>query len=59
MARLRRTGRHALLRETAEAAVSPAQADRMLEAVRWADTAAYHLWRVAHHLRQAEGPGPR
>ncbi|MFM1852217.1 MAG: hypothetical protein RIS54_1901 [Verrucomicrobiota bacterium] len=59
LAALRRTGRHALLRETAEAAVSPAQADRILEAVRLADTAAYHLCRTAHHLHQAKGTRPR
>ncbi|MEZ5412735.1 MAG: Na/Pi symporter [Opitutaceae bacterium] len=55
LAALRRTGRHALLRETADAALSPAQADRLLETVRWMDTAAYHLWRISHHLHQAKG----
>jgi len=56
LAALRRTGRHALLRETAEAALSPAKADELLEAVRWMDTAAYHLWRTAHHLALAADP---
>lgn len=55
LAALRRTGRHALLRETANAELSPLQADRLLEAVRWMDTAAYHLWRIGHHLHQAKG----
>jgi len=56
LAALRRTGRHALLRETAEAALSPAKADELLEAVRWMDTAAYHLWRAAYHLAHAADP---
>jgi len=56
LATLRRTGRRALLRETAEAALSPAKADELLEAVRWMDTAAYHLWRTAHHLALAADP---
>lgn len=55
LATLRRTGRHALLRETAEAELSPTEADRLLDAVRWMDTAAYHLWRIAHHLTLAAG----
>jgi len=56
LAALRRTGRHALLRETAEAALSPAKADELLDAVRWMDTAAYHLWRTAYHLALAADP---
>lgn len=58
LAAMRRSGRHALLRETAEAELSPTQADRLLDAVRWMDTAAYHLWRISHHLHQAKGEKP-
>ncbi|MCC6414526.1 MAG: Na/Pi cotransporter family protein, partial [Opitutaceae bacterium] len=58
LAALRRTGRHALLRETAEAQLTPAEADRLLDAVRWMDTSAYHLWRIGHHLQQAAGETP-
>jgi len=56
LAALRRTGRHALLRETAEAALSPTKADELLDAVRWMDTSAYHLWRTAYHLALAADP---
>jgi len=56
LASLRREGRRALLRETAEAALSPATADELLEAVRWMDTTAYHLWRTGHHLALAADP---
>ncbi|KXU37682.1 hypothetical protein AXK11_00135 [Cephaloticoccus primus] len=56
LAQLRRSGRHALLRETAEAALSPAKADELLDAVRWMDTSAYHLWRTAYHLGLAADP---
>jgi len=56
LAVLRRTSRHALLRETADAALSPAKADELLEAVRWMDTSAYHLWRITHHLALAADP---
>lgn len=55
LAVLRRTGRHALLRETAEAELTPVKADSLLNAVRWVDTASYHLWRIAYHLNEAAG----
>lgn len=55
LADLRRTTRHALLQETAEATLSPENADTLLDAVRWMDTAAYHLWRAGHHLNLAKG----
>lgn len=58
LAELRRTGRHALLQETADAGLAPAAADRLLDAVRWMDTSAYHLWRTAHHLTQAADGTP-
>jgi phosphate:Na+ symporter len=53
LADLRRTTRHALLQETAEARLAPEEADGLLDLVRWMDTVAYHLWRTVHHLRLA------
>lgn len=58
LADLRRTTRHALLQETADARLSPENADRLLGAVRWMDTAAYHVWRAGHHLHFAKGGKP-
>jgi phosphate:Na+ symporter len=58
LAALRRTGRHALLRETADAELTPATADNLLNAMRWMDTASYHLWRAAYHLSHAAGEQP-
>lgn len=55
LADLRRTTRHALLRETAESRLAPVEADGLLDMVRWMDMVAYHLWRAAHHLRLAAG----
>lgn len=50
LAELRRTGRQALLGETAAGRLSPETASDYLDAVRWLDTIAYHAWRTAAHL---------
>lgn len=50
LAELRKTGRHALLRKTSETELSPEATDSLLAMMRWIDTTAYHLWRIAEHL---------
>lgn len=50
IAELRRRGREALLEETARGGLAPDTAAAVLDAVRWMDSAAYHLWRGVHHL---------
>jgi phosphate:Na+ symporter len=64
VAELRRTGREAILAETAHGDLSPEMAAAVLDAVRWMDSAAYHTWRIVHHLGLSEhqsnhaiGPG--
>jgi phosphate:Na+ symporter len=50
--------RRVLLELTARGDVSPAEASRLLERMRWIDRLAYHLWRAAHHLGDPSAPGP-
>jgi len=50
VADMRRTGRETILAETAQGDVSPEMAAAVLDAVRWMDSAAYHTWRIVHHL---------
>lgn len=50
VAALRRTGREAILDETAHGGLSPERAAALLDAVRSMDSAAYHIWRMTHHL---------
>jgi phosphate:Na+ symporter len=45
--------RRELLELTARGDVSPAEASRLLERMRWIDRLAYHLWRAVHHLSGA------
>lgn len=54
IAGLRRSGREAILDETAHGRLSPERASRLLDSVRWMDGAAYHVWRGAHHLTGAD-----
>lgn len=54
VAEMRRTGREAILAETAHGDLSPEMASAVLDAVRWMDSAAYHTWRIVHHLGLAE-----
>jgi len=51
IAGLRRSTRTALLAETARGDLPPERAAALLDAVRWMDSAGYHVWRAAHHLR--------
>jgi phosphate:Na+ symporter len=44
--------RRELLELTARGEVSPAEASRLLERMRWVDRLAYHLWRAVHHLSE-------
>jgi phosphate:Na+ symporter len=44
--------RRDLLELTARGDVSPAEASRLLERMRWIDRLAYHLWRAVHHLSE-------
>jgi phosphate:Na+ symporter len=50
LAEIRRKGREILLIETAYGGLPPEKTNRLLEAMRWMDTTAYHTWRVTHHL---------
>ncbi|MEZ6186964.1 MAG: Na/Pi symporter [Planctomycetota bacterium] len=54
IAELRRRGRPKLLMSTAEGALPPARASKILETVRWLDRLAYHLWRASQHLSPAD-----
>jgi phosphate:Na+ symporter len=50
----RRIHRPKILEETARSALSPLQADVRLEAIRWAEQVAFHLWRAVYHLNAAQ-----
>jgi phosphate:Na+ symporter len=50
LADFRRGHRRELLRRTAVGEATPTDADRELDAMRWLDRLAYHLWRAMHHL---------
>jgi phosphate:Na+ symporter len=52
----RRRGQRAdVLEATAAGSVEPGMALEQLEAVRWLDSALYHVWRAVHHLAEAGG----
>lgn len=48
----RRNARPAILEATAARRIDPDIALRRLSAQRWLDRVAYHVWRIAHHLRE-------
>jgi hypothetical protein len=48
----RRDQRRTILERTATLGLDPDSALNELEAMRWADRLAYHIWRVTHHLRE-------
>jgi phosphate:Na+ symporter len=48
----RRDQRRTILERTATLGLDPDSALDELEAMRWADRLAYHIWRVTHHLRE-------
>jgi phosphate:Na+ symporter len=50
LAEQRRSHRAQLLADTASGRVDPATSLERLEAMRWLDRAAYHVWRASHHL---------
>lgn len=52
VADIRREQRKAILDKTAALGIDPNTALEELEAMRWADRLAYHIWRVTHHLRE-------
>lgn len=55
IAGLRRSAREALLAETARGELPPERAAALLDAVRWMDSAGYHVWRAVHHLGGEDG----
>lgn len=60
LAGARHTHRRALLERTAGGLVEPEVASRQLEATRWIDRVAYHVWRAVVHLddaRMSNGAG--
>ena len=52
VAEIRREQRKVVLEKTAALGIDPNTALEELEAMRWADRLAYHIWRVTHHLRE-------
>ncbi len=52
----RRGHRQDILKRTAAGEVSPLVADRQLDAMRWVDRLAYHVWRAMHHLYGEPSP---
>lgn len=52
VADLRREQRKVILDKTAGLGIDPNAALEELEAMRWADRLAYHIWRVTHHLQE-------
>lgn len=50
LAHLRRHHRRRVLDETAAGRLEPAEGMSRLEAIRWIDRLAYHLWRAVHHM---------
>lgn len=52
LADLRRRQRREVLEQTARGKVSTEDALGRLEAMRWVDRLAYHLWRAIHHLQE-------
>jgi phosphate:Na+ symporter len=51
IAELRRRQRISMLERTAAGHAAAGQALVSLDAMRWLDRIAYHLWRIAHHLQ--------
>lgn len=54
VAEQRRGERAAMLERTAAGELSPADAEVLLEAMRWVDRIGYHAWRAVHHLDAAD-----
>jgi hypothetical protein len=52
VADLRREQRKVILEKTAALGIDPNDALEELEAMRWADRLAYHIWRVTYHLQE-------
>lgn len=52
MAELRRTERIRILEQTAHGAIEPGEALIWMDAIRWLDRLAYHIWRTTHHLAE-------
>lgn len=52
VADVRRAQRRTILERTATMGLDPDEALDELEAMRWADRLAYHIWRITHHLNQ-------
>jgi phosphate:Na+ symporter len=52
IANVRRNQRRAILEKTASLGLDPDSALEELEAMRWADRLAYHIWRATHHLQE-------
>ena len=55
IADLRRAQRPRLLERTASGELDPQRALDALDATRWVDRLAYHVWRVVHHLSEKPG----
>ena len=54
VADLRRDQRKVILEKTAALGIDPNAALEELEAMRWADRLAYHIWRVTYHLQEEQ-----
>ena len=54
IADVRRNQRRVILEKTASLGLDPDSALDELEAMRWADRLAYHIWRAAYHLQVQE-----
>jgi hypothetical protein len=55
LAEHRRTGRAALLKDSARGAMEAELALHALNGLRWLDAVGYHTWRAAHHLGAEAG----
>ncbi len=58
IAERRRSDREMLLAATARGDVTPDFTAAALDAVRWMDSAAYHTWRIVHHLAATDSVLP-
>ncbi len=54
----RRNHRPEMLDQTARGEVEPDVALERMDAMRWMDRVAYHVWRVAHHLSEVPPAAP-
>lgn len=54
----RRRHRDRIVGAAAERRIGAHAALQRLDGLRWLHRVAYHLWRIVHHLRRAEEPGP-